>query len=234
MNIHAISDLHLSGHTPKPMDVFGRHWEGHWDRIRAAWLEMVATEDAVLIPGDISWAMTLEQAAVDLNEIAAMPGVKVLLRGNHDYWWGSIHRVRAALPAGMHAIQNDSLKLERAVVCGTRGWTCPGSQSWDGGSDGKIYERERIRLRLTLESAAKAREGGDALIAMMHYPPFNERIEPSGFTELLEQFGVDTVLYGHLHGVAAGSAFEGERGGVCYRMVSCDYLNFTPVTVFGA
>lgn len=228
MKIFAISDLHLSGHSPKPMDVFGSHWGGHWSRIQDAWTSIVAEEDTVLLPGDLSWAMTMEQAAIDLNEIGRLPGTKVLLRGNHDYWWGGVNRVRSALPGGMFAVQNDCVRIASTVICGTRGWTCPGSSSWEGAEDEKIYLRELIRLRLTLDAAKRKLAPGDSIIAMLHFPPFNERQEQSGFTLLMEEYGVNIVLYGHLHGIAAGSAFEGERNGVQYHMVACDYLGFKP------
>ncbi len=231
MRIFAISDLHLSGHTPKPMEIFGKHWGDHWNRICESWRGLVAGGDAVLIPGDISWAMTLAQAAVDLDEIASLPGKKLLLRGNHDYWWGSLQRVRTLLPEGMLVLQNDAIRLDGAVVCGTRGWTCPGSSAWEG-SDEKIFQREIIRLRLSLEDARRKLQPGDDLIAMLHFPPFNERQEPSGFSALLEEFGVRLAVYGHLHGLQPGSAFEGEKNGVQYRMVSCDYLNFIPTLVW--
>lgn len=228
MKIFAIADLHLSGHAPKPMEVFGAHWEGHWDRIRAAWRGQVSPEDAVLLPGDISWAMTLGQAKPDLAEIAELPGRKVLLRGNHDYWWGSVSRVREALPQGMSAVQNDALALGPAVVCGTRGWACPGCAAWEGEADRKVYERELIRLRLSLEAALRIRAPGNALVAMLHFPPLDERSGRSGFTDLLEEYGVNAVVYGHLHGIPEGSAFEGNRNGVEYRMVACDYIGFSP------
>ncbi len=231
MRIFAISDLHLSGHNPKPMEVFGRHWQGHWDRLKEAWRNLVAEDDAVLIPGDISWAMTLDQAAVDLDEIAAMPGHKLLLRGNHDYWWSSLQRVRSVLPKGMTALQNDAIRLDGAVISGTRGWTCPGSSAWQG-SDEKIYQREIIRLRLTLEDARRKLQPGDKLIAMLHYPPFNERQDPSGFSMLLEEYGVHLAVYGHLHGLQPGAAFEGEKNNIQYRMVSCDYLGFVPALIW--
>jgi predicted phosphohydrolase len=231
MRIYALADLHLSGHSPKPMEVFGRHWEDHWDRIRAAWRATVGVGDAVLIPGDISWAMTLDEAMVDLMEIAELPGGKVLIRGNHDYWWGSVSRIRSRLPAGMSVIQNDAMRLGSAVVCGTRGWTCPGSSAWEGAGDEKIYMRELIRLRLTLDAAKRELGPGDTLIAMLHFPPFNERHEPSGFTDLLREYGVSQAVYGHLHGIQAGSAFEGMLGGVAYHMVACDYLGFRPKLV---
>lgn len=228
MKIFAISDLHLSGHAPKPMEIFGRHWENHWSRIREAWRELVDGGDAVLIPGDISWAMTLEQADTDLMDIAEMPGTKLLLRGNHDYWWSSINRVRSRLPDSVAALQNDALRMGPAVICGTRGWTCPGSSAWEGSSDEKIYLRELIRLRLSLEAAKRLLEPDDTLVAMLHFPPFNERLEQSGFSALLEEYGVKIAVYGHLHGLSTGSAFEGERNGIHYHMVSCDYLGFTP------
>jgi predicted phosphohydrolase len=228
LKIFAISDLHLSGHAPKPMDVFGAHWEDHWGRIQAAWSECVAGQDTVLLPGDISWAMTLEQALPDLTEIAALPGAKVLLRGNHDYWWSGIGSVRAALPPGMRAVQNDALAVGSAVVCGTRGWTSPGSPAWESAADEKIFRRELVRLKLTLDAANRIRKPAGMLIAMLHFPPFDERADPSGFSGLLEEYRVDIAVYGHLHGIPAGSAFEGMRGGVDYKMVSCDYIGFKP------
>ncbi len=229
MKLYAISDLHLSGHTPKPMDVFGKRWENHWERIKDAWIRTVSPEDTVLLPGDLSWAMTLEEAAVDLESIAALPGCKVLLRGNHDYWWSSVNRVRSHLPQGMLAVQNDALRLGDFIVCGTRGWTCPGSSSWEGSQDEKIYRREVIRLGLTLDAADRLRAPGQKIVAMLHFPPFNERREPSDFTTLLESHGVDIAVYGHLHGVAEGHAIEGTFGGVRYHMVSCDYTGFNLV-----
>lgn len=228
MKIFAISDIHLSGKMPKPMAVFGRQWEGHWGRIQASWRETVADGDVVLMPGDLSWAMTLDEALVDLMEIAALPGTKVLLRGNHDYWWGSVSRIRSSVPKDMPVVQNDAIKLGRVVICGTRGWTCPGSSVWEGESDEKIYLREQVRLKLTLEAARQKLLPGDALIAMLHFPPFNERLEPSGFTVLLQEYGVTAAVYGHLHGIAPGAAFEGVLCGVRYHMVSCDYLGFRP------
>ena len=210
------------------MDIFGMQWGGHWDKIRAAWREEVAGEDAVLLPGDLSWAMTLAQAKPDLAEIGELPGSKVLLRGNHDYWWGGVGQVRQALPARMFAVQNDALRLGPAVVCGSRGWTCPGSAAWEGDEDKKIYERELIRLRLSLEAAKRLLSPGAPLIAMLHFPPFDERADQSGFTGQLEEYGVTCCVYGHLHGIAPGSAFEGMKNGVEYRMVSCDYIGFRP------
>ncbi|MBS7299823.1 MAG: metallophosphoesterase, partial [Eubacteriales bacterium] len=142
MIVYAIGDLHLPGGDDKPMAVFGAHWEGHWEKICQDWRARVTTQDVVLVPGDISWAMQLEHALDDLHAIAALPGRKILLRGNHDYWWSSLTRVREALPEGMYALQNDAMEMEGIVFAGSRGWTLPGSEAATG-EDLKIYQRER-------------------------------------------------------------------------------------------
>ena len=125
MRLFAIADLHLPGGANKPMDVFGKHWEGHFEKICDSWRENVSGEDIVLLPGDLSWAMQLEEAMGDLARIGTLPGRKVLLRGNHDYWWGSIGKLRERLPGGMYAIQNDAVALDGLTVAGSRGWTHP-------------------------------------------------------------------------------------------------------------
>lgn len=235
MSIFAISDLHLPGGTCKPMDVFGAHWAGHFERICTDWRARVQADDLVLLPGDLSWAMQMEQALPDLYAIGALPGRKVLLRGNHDYWWNGIGRVRAALPAGMFALQNDALRFGRHVLCGTRGWLCPGAQQF-GAEDERIYRREVQRLELSLQQAVRRAEEGPEpgeLLAMMHYPPFAEKETPTGFTALLEAFGVRTVVYGHLHGAALQSAFSGELRGTVYHQVSCDGLHFALKRIAG-
>lgn len=223
MRIFAIGDLHLSLSTDKPMDVFGAAWRDHVGRLEAAWRETVQAEDWVLIPGDISWAMQLEAALPDLLFLAGLPGKKLLMRGNHDYWWSSRTKVNAVLPEGLYTLQNDSLRIENVAVCGTRGWSCPGAPGFTA-ADEAIYARELIRLELSLQAAD---EDADKLV-MMHFPPFNERSQASGFTELIERYGVKTVVYAHLHGAAHRSAFEGERNGVNYIFVAGDYLGFRP------
>ena len=162
MRVFAIADPHLSRAAPKPMTIFGEGWAGHPERFFAGWRETVAEDDLVLVPGDVSWAMTLGGALPDLLDIAALPGQKVLLRGNHDYWWPSLTKLRAALPEGMFALQNDALRLGSVVVAGTRGWVCPGSGDFDA-EDEKIYTRELGRLQLSLAAAQKLRQPGDPL-----------------------------------------------------------------------
>ncbi len=226
MKVFAISDLHLPGGDAKPMEVFGRHWENHFARLSEDWRSRVLPDDLVLIPGDISWAMYLEQAMDDLRAIAALPGRKVILRGNHDYWWGAIGRVRAALPAGMAALQNDAIRYDDVIVCGARGWLCPGSAQMTP-EDEKIYLRELARLELSLQDAEKKSRGASArLIAMLHFPPFADRAQPTEVTRLLTRYGVKDAVYGHLHGAGLQGAFEGEMDGVKYHQVSCDGLKF--------
>lgn len=205
------------------MDVFGSHWENHFERISCNWKERVGQEDIVLLPGDLSWAMRLEDAQEHLQAIGALPGKKVILRGNHDYWWSAIGRVRAVLPEEMYAVQNDALFLEGVRICGTRGWLLPGEGM--GADDRKIYERELLRLEMSLKKACALPDDAP-LIVMMHFPPMTAAEPDTAFTRLLEQYGAQQVVYGHLHGPATRTAFQGEHNGVCYHLVSCDALGF--------
>ena len=156
MRLFAIGDLHLSGGDDKPMDVFGPQWDRHFFHISQAWRRLVREEDAVLIPGDISWAMRLEEAEADLRAIGELPGFKLICKGNHDYWWNSLTRVRSVLPAGMAALQFDAVELEDWVVCGTRGWLIPTGETPLKAEDEKIYRREGERLKMALEAARRA------------------------------------------------------------------------------
>ena len=222
MSIYAIGDLHLSGGADKPMSVFGPQWEDHWDRIQTDWRARVKDTDTVLIPGDISWAMKPEDAEADLKQIGALPGRKILLRGNHDYWWGSISRVRELLPDTMYALQNDAVILDGITYCGSRGWTFPVGPE---GDDTRIYAREVIRLRLSLEKARQLSPQG-ILIALVHFPPLGENGESTPVSDLMEAFHVRDVVYGHLHGISAKAAFTGNKNGVRYHFVSCDGIGF--------
>jgi predicted phosphohydrolase len=223
MKVFAIGDLHLPGNNDKPMDVFGTKWDNHFAVIRKAWESSVGEEDTVLIPGDISWAMRLEDAKDDLDSIAALPGKKILIRGNHDYWWNSVTKVRSAASPGIYILQNDSVTVNGISFAGTRGWICPGSPGFDT-DDERIYKREIQRLKLSLDTVPK----GSPAVVMLHYPPFNDRRQPSGFTELVENYGAVRVVYAHLHGKSCRNAFEGSLRGVGYILCSCDHLNFVP------
>ena len=227
MQIYAIADLHLSLTAEKPMDVFGEAWRGHTEKLERNWRETVSSEDLVLIHGDISWAMQLQAALPDLSFIGDLPGKKILLKGNHDYWWSAIGRVRATLPAGMRALQNDSIVEAGIGICGSRGWLCPGSSNFSQ-DDEKIYLRELDRLTLSLQSLPQV----ETKIAMLHFPPFSDKDRASGFTERLEAAGVKIAVYGHLHGEANRYAFEGEKNGVYYHCVAADKLDFTPKKIY--
>lgn len=224
--IYAIADLHLSRAVPdKAMDVFGAHWANHSDRLRRAWQDTVRDEDLVLLPGDISWAMYLEDAAADLAFLGELPGTKLLLRGNHDYWWQSVSKVRAALPKGIFALQNDTFRFHGVEIAGTRGWTVPESAGFKESEDRKLFEREKQRLLLSLNRLLPDTRH----IVMLHYPPFGENGAPSDFVSLLAPYAVETVVYGHLHGSKAhAAAFQGEYQGTAYHLVAADALRFVP------
>lgn len=228
-----MADLHLSGVVDKPMDVFGEAWRDHVDRMAVSWDSAVGQDDIVLIPGDISWAMTLEEVVPDLLWIAGRPGRKVIIKGNHDYWWASISRVRSILPEGIYALQNDSVALDRVIIGGTRGWVLKGSTEFDV-HDEKVYAREILRLEMSLktvrekESELELRDQSAVKIAMMHYPPITIGREETEFTCVLEEHGVHHCVYGHLHGEGMSAGFSGSIGAVHYSLVSADYVDFTP------
>lgn len=225
MKLFAIGDLHLPGGDDKPMDVFGSHWEGHFQRIRQDWLQRVSQEDVVLIPGDISWAMQLEQAKPDLQAIAELPGRKIIIKGNHDYWWNTLSQVKSALPEGMEAIQHSALDVGCAVVCGTRGWNIPTREAALPPADMKIYSRELLRLEMALQEGARLAQE-KPLVVMMHYPPLYAMEKETEFAALLEKYPVHTVVYGHLHGAGLKARFCGQHREINYQLVSCDGLDF--------
>ncbi len=200
MKVFAIGDLHLSVNNPKPMDIFGPQWEGYVDKIFEDWKEKVGEEDIVLLPGDFSWAMKLEDAKSDFDLMSTLPGKKIIIRGNHDYWWSSITAVRGVIPEGFYAIQNDAMKFGDFIICGTRGWTVPEPGAQVSAENEKIFKREVIRLELTLQAAKKLQTNGEKIICMMHYPPCNFHRNESEFISLLKQYEVSAVVFGHLHG----------------------------------
>lgn len=228
MSVFAISDLHLSAVDNKPMDVFGTHWENHFERVSADWNGRVKQDDIVLLPGDLSWAIQLEDALPDIMRVGALPGKKVLIRGNHDYWWSSISRVRDALPKDMYAIQNDALRLGDVTLCGTRGWILP-CDSWDK-DDERIYLRELGRLQMSLDHAKRVADNGN-ILCMLHYPPLTEANKDTDVTKLIESYGIKHVIYGHLHGAALKGAFRGEHNGVMYCQASCDGTDFKLIQI---
>lgn len=231
MKVFAIGDLHLSGGQDKPMDVFGERWANHAERIFSCWRELVSEGDCVLLPGDFCWAMQLEDALTSVEEVAELPGMKVLSRGNHDYWWASPTKMRDRFPKSVKLIQNDALDMGGFIVCGTRGWNMPGSADFSE-KDEKIYLRELMRLEMSLCAAArlKQRDGCEnkPIIAMLHYPPLFENGTDTAFTALLERFEVSVTVYGHLHAQSCRLGFEGEKNGIVYHLCSADHVDFAP------
>ena len=225
--IFAIGDLHLSLSVEnKAMDVFGPGWANHVARLKEGWQDTVGEEDLVLVPGDISWGLRLEEALADLEFIHGLKGTKVLLRGNHDYWWTGYSKVKSVLPPSVKAVQNDALLWNGVIVGGTRGWNTPLSPDFSEGKDRKIFEREKLRLGLSLQ--AMDAEDGRLRVVLVHYPPFNEKGEPTDFADLIRGHGVDHAIYGHLHGRSCQGSFEGDYEGTTYHLVSADHLQFVP------
>ena len=222
MKVFAISDLHLSVNNPKPMDIFGPAWDNYVDKVFGDWREKVGDDDIVLLAGDFSWAMALEDTRPDFDLLKDLPGKKIIIRGNHDYWWKSISAVRAFIPQGFYAIQNDAIRFENVVICGTRGWMVDDEDKMTA-ENLKIFNREVIRLELTLQSAQKLRQDGDRLVCMIHYPPVNFKKEDSKFSQLLEKYGVDDVVFGHLHGYKRPE-LQFSKKGINYYLTSCDLV----------
>ena len=251
MNVLAIGDLHLGHAVDKPMDIFGPQWRDHSQQIAANWRKRVRDQDVVLVPGDLSWAMRLEEAEEDLRWLDRLPGRKVLLKGNHDYWWPSISRLRDRLRGtSLFALQYDSISLGGVSVGGTRLWTMPGlempyadpleipaasGQAPNAPGQGaaempheeRVFRRELGRLRLSLD-AMDAQAG--LRIAMTHFPPTNESGKGTVVTRLLEAHRIDICVFGHLHnlGLPAGRTWDFVKNGVRYVLASCDSVGFSP------
>ncbi len=250
MNVWAIADLHLSLSVPdKSMEAFGPLWEGYQERIAANWKRCVHADDLVLIPGDICWAMRPKEAVLDLEWIDALPGTKVLLKGNHDYWWGSKKQVLSILPPSLHIVQNDVFTFEDFAIGGARLWDTEeyNFDAWIHFQDNpkarlkseeerekerrdreKLFSRELERLRLSLEQLPK---NAKRRIAMTHYPPIGPDMNPSKASAILEEFGIEICVFGHLHNVKKEEPHFGVARSVRYHLVSADTIHFTPLQI---
>ena len=232
MAIYAIGDLHLSldERIEKPMDVFGRSWADHDARLKANWIETVDPDDIVIVCGDISWGLRLDEAMADLKFIEELPGKKIITKGNHDLWWVSIGKLNS-ISEELVFLQNTAYITPEGVgICGTRGWICPGTDGFDS-HDQKIYQRELLRLEMSIRDAIN--RGAKELIVSLHYPPSNDKFQESGFTEMLSKYNVKTCIYGHLHGREAfKNGYKGSWDGVEYKLVSLDYVDATPVKIY--
>lgn len=222
MSIYAIGDLHLSSNDKKPMDIFG--WINHKEKIFKSWEEVVKEDDIVIIAGDTSWALKFEEAMLDLDEIARLKGKKIIIKGNHDYWWQSLSKMKKSYP-GIEFLHNNHVIINDYIFYGTRGWICPNDTKFSS-DDEKIYKREIERLRYSLESY-KGETSNLIKIVVMHYPPVNDRHEDSEVLSILKEYKVDHMIYGHLHGEESfNSVYEGNFNETNFYLVSCDYLNF--------
>lgn len=231
MKIFAIGDPHLSfdERIEKPMDVFGAGWKDHSGRLKEKWEAVVSPDDIVLILGDISWGLRLDEAMADLTWIHELPGKKVITKGNHDLWWVSTNKLNTLFD-DVTFLQNHCYMVNDGLaICGTRGWICPGTQGFDD-HDNKIYEREQLRLRMSLDDARA--HSAEEIICCLHYPPTNDKFQSSGFTQLMTEYKVKQCLYGHLHGKDAfKNGFQGQWNGTRYRLVSLDYVGCEPQLV---
>lgn len=223
MALYVIGDLHLSFGTNKPMDIFGEVWVNHYEKIKEDWISRVTESDTVILPGDSSWAMTFNAATDDLKWIDELPGRKILFKGNHDYWWVSRAKM-AGCYSNIEFVHNAFAIYEDMAICGTRGWLCPNEVIFTE-NDEKVYKREALRLENSIMMAKKA--GFEKIVGVLHFPPTNDKKEPSRFTETFEKHGVKEVVYGHIHSKQNYKyGIKGLYGSVNYHLTSCDYLDF--------
>ena len=222
--IYAIGDLHLDYTKAKDMKVFGGNWDDYENKIFTG-LKDLKDDDILLIPGDICWAMRLEDAKIDLKRIDDMKGKKFLIKGNHDYWWQSFTKIKDLGFESLNFIQNTSYIVDGVKISGTRGWISRDHNDFKQ-ADEKVYKRELERLKLSLED--KKEVDHDLSIVMLHYPPFDKNGLIEEYKDILLKFGVDIVVYGHIHGENLRNVFEGEIEGIRFYCVSGDHLDFVP------
>ncbi|MDD5603209.1 MAG: metallophosphoesterase [Eubacteriales bacterium] len=231
MPLFAISDLHLSFGTDKPMDIFGEGWSGYTNKLSENWKRTVGPDDHVIIPGDISWAMNLKEAYADFAFIESLPGKKIISKGNHDYYWTTAAKLNRFIDengfGSISFMHNNGFVIENIAICGTRGWKSPGDKDFSD-EDNKVYRRELQRLEASLKETLKYDPGID-IVAALHYPPFNARREPTEFVGIMKKYGVKTCIYGHLHSEGIRGRVEGIVDGIDYRLVSADHLLFMPM-----
>ena len=227
MALYAIGDLHLCLGAPKPMDVFGGAWVGYMDKLKDG-LSVIRPEDTTVLLGDLSWALSLDQAGEDFAWIDRIPGRKIILKGNHDYWWSTAAKFYKFCEqrgfSNQWILNNNHFEYDGWAICGTRGWFF--EEERNGTHDEKVFLRELIRLEASLQSA-----GDLPKMVFLHYPPRYKGYECAQILELLKKYEVRRCFYGHLHGASHGLALEGVWDGIEYRLVSADRLNFQPFQV---
>ena len=227
MSIFVIGDLHLSFGVDKPMDIFG--WENHAEKIKQNWIENVKQEDTVILPGDFSWGMSLEDTYKDFEFLNNLPGTKILSKGNHDYWWNTLTKMNKFFNENhfdkICFLQNNSYFVEDKIIVGTRGWQ---TNTWKSEEDYKILKRENDRLKLSIEDGIRKFGENKEIICFLHYPPFFKETVPEeiSFIEIMKKHNIHKCFYGHLHGESHKEAFEGELENINFELVSSDYLGF--------
>lgn len=234
MSLFAMADLHLSLSVDKPMDIFGSRWTDHIAKIRKSWCAIVNDDDTVIIPGDISWAIDYKEAIKDFEFINSLPGRKILGKGNHDYWWGTLSKNKAFCDdlniKSIDFLYNNAFKVEDYIICGTRGWYVDEKlQSTNNNVEyQKIVLREASRLRLSLEEAKKLQTNNEQILAFFHFPPVFNSFVCNEFIDILKEYNVSQCYFGHIHGtynIPKTTIYEG----ISFTLVSADYLNFVPM-----
>lgn len=224
MALYAIGDLHLCLGASKPMDIFGGAWVGYMDKLKEG-MSVIKPDDTTVLLGDLSWALDLQNAKEDFAWISEIPGRKIILKGNHDYWWSTANKFYQFCKENsfseMLILNNNHYEYEDWAICGTRGWFFEEERS--GQHDEKVFKRELLRLEASLRSA-----GDRQKIVFLHYPPRYKGYECPQILKLLKAYGVRSCYYGHLHGVSHGLAIEGQWDGIDFKLVSADRLNFKP------
>lgn len=228
MSLYAIGDTHLSLGCEKPMDVFDG-WFDYVDRLSAEWVKNIHTSDTVVIVGDFSWAMNFDEALNDFKFIDSLPGKKILIKGNHDYWWGSLKKMQEYLKNNnidtVSFLHNNFFNYKDIALCGTRGWVTP-----ENDADLKVYNRELNRLKISLDCAKNS--GYERIFAFIHYPPIYLNYRQNEFINLLKEYKVERCYYGHVHGKSINFSINGLVEGIIFRLVSADYLNFSPHFIY--
>ena len=225
MAIYTIADLHLSFNTDKPMNIFGTNWENYEQKIKEDWLNKVTNKDYVILPGDFSWAMYLEETKKDFAFINELPGKKILLKGNHDYWWTTVTSMRKFLKESnfenIDFLYNNSYEIEGKIIVGTRGWVL--SEDLE---DKRLTKREKDRLELSIQNGIKEYGEEKEIIAFMHYPPITKAYKQTEYIEILKKYNIKKCYYGHLHAGSIQEAVQGIIDGIEFTLVSSDGLNF--------
>ena len=228
MALFAIADLHFAFSVDKPMDIFGENWKNHSEKIIASWKEHITEEDTVLLPGDLSWGMRIDEAAADLDVIYSLPGRKILLGGNHDYWWNSMKKMQQFFAdngfESLHILHNNHYAFQQYGICGTRGWVSINGET----ADAKVLAREVQRLEVSIQSALKEQL---TPIVFLHYPPIYGNSYNYEILEVLHRYAITECYYGHIHGKAHQYAFEGVYEETKMHLISGDYIQFKPVKI---